>query len=130
MRVLPVFCVVGLAVAGLRVFTEAQEYWGGYPGYSGASTAAESAAHGVSDVVQAAGAANLMNSEAAKNYEAARSQYIDNRLKGTKTYFEMKQYNKDYRDANKARSSHFRTAVPTGQGCHAQDADSRASSIR
>ena len=101
MRVLPVFCAVGLAVAGLRVFTEAQEYWGGYPGYSGASTAAESAARGVSDVVQAAGAANLMNSEAAKNYEAARSQYIDNRLKGTKTYFEMKQYNKDYRDANK-----------------------------
>jgi hypothetical protein len=101
MRVLPVFCVVSLAVAGLRVFTEAQEYWGGYPENSGASTAAESAARGVADVVQAAGAANLMNSAAAKNYETARSQYIDNRLKGTKTYFEMKQYNKDYRDANK-----------------------------
>jgi hypothetical protein len=100
---------VGLAVAGLHAFTQAQEFWGGMPwggnmgGFQArASTAAESAARGAADVVQAAGAANLMNSMAAINVEQARSQYIDNRLKGTKTYFEMKQYNKDYRDANKA----------------------------
>ncbi|MHB8970874.1 MAG: hypothetical protein ACYC3X_15265 [Pirellulaceae bacterium] len=106
MRLLPICCAAGLAVAGLHAFTPAQEFWGGMP-WGGnfqahASTAAEGAARGVADVVQAAGAANLMNSAAAINVEKARSQYIDNRLKWTKTYFEMKQYNKDYRTANKS----------------------------
>jgi hypothetical protein len=77
----------------------AQWGWGG-PRYH-AATAAESAARGMGDVMRSAGAANLMNSAAARNYEAARSAYIDNRLKYTKTYFEMKQINKDYRDARK-----------------------------
>jgi len=104
MRLLPICCAAGLAVAGLHVFTQAQEYWGGnMVGFQAhASTAAEGAARGAADVIQAAGAANLMNSKAAINVEQARSQYIDNRLKGTKTYFEMKQYNKDYRSANKS----------------------------
>ena len=98
MRMLPVLCALGLALAGFRVLTEAQEYWGD----SHASTAAESAAHGMADVVRSAGQANLLNAQAAGYYEAARSQNIDNHLKYTKTYFEMKQYNKDYRAANKA----------------------------
>lgn len=111
MRVLPILCAVGLAVAGFSTFTRGQEVpvpmpmgtpWGGgaWGFQAHASTAAEGAARGVADVMQAAGAANLMNSAAMINVEQARSQYIDNRLKGTKTYFEMKQYNKDYRKAN------------------------------
>lgn len=111
MRVLPILCAVGLAVAGVQTFTRGQEVpvqvpmsmpWGGgmWGFQAHASTAAEGAARGVADVMQAAGAANLMNSAAMINVEQARSQYIDNRLKGTKTYFEMKQYNKDYRKAN------------------------------
>jgi hypothetical protein len=78
--------------------------WGGFGmgGFGHASTAAQGAMQGMSDVVRAAGAANLMNSAAAINVEEARSKNIDNHLKGTKTYFEMKQYNKDYRNANKA----------------------------
>lgn len=99
MKALSVLCAVGLVVAGHRALIEAQDFWGG--GYH-ASTAAEGAARGMADVVRSAGAANVMNSEAAKNYETARSQNLDNRLKYTKTYFEMKQYNKDYRDATKA----------------------------
>ena len=99
MRMLPVLCAVGLALAGFRALTEAQEYWGGE--YH-AATAAESAARGMADVVRSAGEANLLNAQAAGQYEAARSQNIDNHLKYTKTYFEMKQYNKDYRAANQA----------------------------
>jgi hypothetical protein len=78
------------------------QFWGGFPGIqAGAATAAESGMRGMSEVMTAAGAANLMNSAAAINVEAARSQYIDNRLKGTKTYFEMKRHNREYREANK-----------------------------
>jgi hypothetical protein len=62
-----------------------------------ASTLEEGASRGLADLVRSAGAANLLHSEAAKNYEQARSQYFDNRLKGTQTYFELKQLNQDYR---------------------------------
>jgi hypothetical protein len=43
---------------------------------------------------------NLLDSQAAQNLEQARSQNIDNRMKWTKTYFEMKRYNQEYREAN------------------------------
>lgn len=96
MKVLPVLTVLGALLAALPL--HAQWGWGG--GYH-SSTAAEGAQRGFADVVRSAGAANLMNSEAMVNVEDARSKYIDNRLQATKTYFEMKRYNKDYRDANK-----------------------------
>lgn len=69
----------------------------GYGGYYHASTAEEGAARGMADIIRSAGAANLLNSEAAKNYEDARSQYFDNRLKGTSTYFELKRMNRTAR---------------------------------
>jgi hypothetical protein len=65
--------------------------------YGHASTLEEGAARGMADVVRSAGAAELMASEAAKNYEQARSMYFDNRLKFTQTYFDMKQLNQAYR---------------------------------
>ncbi len=112
MRFLPLVGVVGLIAVGQWTAAQAQDYWGGdgYPylyrygfgyGYH-TGTAAESAARGMANLVRSMGEANLMNSMAARNYEAARAQYLDNRLKYTKTYFEMKQYNRDYRDATKA----------------------------
>ncbi len=55
---------------------------------------------GMADLVQAAGQANLSNSEAAKNYEQASSMNLDNQLKGTQTYFEMR---KIYRKAEDSR---------------------------
>ena len=97
MRVIVVLIAV-VGVWGIVPDCQAQ-YWGG-PSYH-ASTAMESAARGTADVIRSSGAANLMNSEAAKNYEQARSQYIDNRLKYTKTYFEMKEVNNYYREANR-----------------------------
>ncbi|MEK6234625.1 MAG: hypothetical protein N2C14_07920 [Planctomycetales bacterium] len=62
------------------------------------STAAEGRARGMSEVVRSAGETNLRNSEAAINYQDARSAEYDNRLKGTETYFEMRKMNKAYRD--------------------------------
>ncbi len=61
------------------------------------ATVAESHARGLADVIRSAGAANLLNSEAAKNYEDARKKYIDNRLHGTEAYFQMRQMNRQYR---------------------------------
>jgi hypothetical protein len=64
------------------------------PSYTQASTTLEEgAARGMADIVRSAGAANLMHSEAAKNYEEARARAFDNRLKMTQTYFDIKQQN-------------------------------------
>ena len=96
MKVTPIATVLGTLLAALPVHAQ----WGWGPSYH-ASTAGESYQRGFADVVRSAGAANLMNSAAMKNVEDARAKYINNRLNATKTYFEMKRYNKDYRDANK-----------------------------
>ena len=77
--------------------------WGGGGGYRHASTAAEGAARGMADVIRSAGAANLMNSEAAINIETARKGYIENRLNATNTYFEMRRVNKQAREAERTR---------------------------
>ncbi len=72
--------------------------WGGH-----ASTAEEGVQRGFADVVRSAGAANLMNSAAAQNWEAARKQYIENRLQATDTFFEMRRVNAEARDAKRPR---------------------------
>lgn len=74
----------------------------GYGGY-GATTAAGSAAYGMSQVIQASGEAQLNNSQAAKNYQEARSMEYDNRIKGTQTYFEMRKMNQAYTDAERPK---------------------------
>jgi hypothetical protein len=67
---------------------------GGYGwGYGGGGTAAGSYMNGMANVVRSAGYANVMNSLAAQNYEQAYSQDLDNRLKATNTYFEMRRVN-------------------------------------
>jgi len=70
-----------------------------YPGYRHASTYGEGVQRGHADVVRSYGMANLLNSEAAKNYEDARKAYLDNRLRATQTYFEMRRYNEEARRA-------------------------------
>jgi len=62
-----------------------------------ASTLEEGIQRGYGDVVRSYGMANLLNSEAAKNYEQARRDYIENRLKATQAYFEARSYNDSYR---------------------------------
>ena len=90
-----------LILAGFSLVAVAQfPFWEG-GGYRHASTVEEGAARGMADVIRSAGAANLMNSEAAKNYQDAQKKYIENRMQATETYFEMKRVNKEYRDANR-----------------------------
>jgi hypothetical protein len=43
--------------------------------------------------------ANLLNSQAANQFEQARRAYIENRMKATQTYFEMRRYNEEARRA-------------------------------
>jgi hypothetical protein len=61
------------------------------------------AAHGYADIVRSAGVYNLTTSEAYKNLEDARKKNIDNRLLWTKTYFEMRRVNDEYRRAQYER---------------------------
>jgi hypothetical protein len=61
------------------------------------STVEEGVQRGYGDVVRSYGMANLLSSEAAKNIEQARRDYIENRLKATQAYFEMRSYNDSYR---------------------------------
>lgn len=95
--------ILALMAAAFAASAMAQYYppphWGG--GYSRASTAQESAARGMADVIRSSGAANLMNSEAAKNLEDARKKNIENRLQWTETYFQMKQVNEQARAAKR-----------------------------
>jgi hypothetical protein len=92
----------GAAVAEAQRSGYSSYYTAIGPGsYGHASTVEEGAARGMADVIRSSGAANLMNSEAAINVEQARKKYIENRLLGTQTYFEMKSINKQYRDAQR-----------------------------
>ncbi len=99
--------LASLIVLGATLLVHAQGYVPYFtavgPGsYRHASTAEEGAARGIADVIRSQGAANLMNSEAAINIQEARRRYIENRLQGTQTYFEMKQINQQYRDAQRS----------------------------
>jgi hypothetical protein len=73
--------------------------WGG--GYRHASTYEEGVQRGMADIIRSAGQANLLNSEAAKNYEDARRKYMDNRVYGSEKYFEMRRINREARDAER-----------------------------
>jgi hypothetical protein len=79
----------------------------GMPFYGGgghASTAAEGYANGMAAMVQSAGSYNLNTSQAAINLETARSQNLDNNLKGTQTYFEMRNINTAQRKSEDGRT--------------------------
>lgn len=94
--------VVLLAVmAGLFGAWPVAAQWGGY-GYNRggyASTAAQAAAYGMSEMMRAQGYQNLENSQAAKNWEEAKTQEIQNRLRWTETYFEMRKVNREAKAA-------------------------------
>jgi hypothetical protein len=104
--------VIATTAVVLLVFARANAQVGvgggygyGVPYYGGgyhASTAAEGYANGMANVVSAAGSYNLQTSQAAINLESARSQNLDNRLKGTQTYFEMQKINTAARKATES----------------------------
>jgi hypothetical protein len=53
----------------------------------------------MSEMMRAQGYQNLENSEAAKNWEEAKTLEIQNRMRWTETYFEMRKTNRDARTA-------------------------------
>ena len=78
-------------------------YGGGYGGYGygHASTAEEGVQRGYADILRSQGMANLLNSQAAQGFEAARKDYMANRMLATQTYFEMRRYNTEARRAER-----------------------------
>ena len=107
------FCLASLVLLCAVNSVRAQDsyggadVWGNYGTYHHASTAAEGAMRGMADVTRSAGAANLMNSQAAGHWEDARSKYIANRQYGADTYFAMRASNKAARDAERGpRKTH------------------------
>ncbi len=88
--------IPALACGLLAVGASAQ--WGmGFNRGGYASTAGQGAAYGMSEMMRAKGYENMQNSEAAKNWEDAKTLEIQNRLRWTETYFEMRKENKDRR---------------------------------
>ena len=73
--------------------------WGRGGGGGYASTAQQAADYGMASVVRAEGYANLQNSQAAKNFEQAKTMEIENRMRWTETYFAMRKTNKDAKAA-------------------------------
>ncbi len=82
-------------------------------GYNSASTLAEGNARGLSEVVRAEGQRNVMNAEAAKNYEQARSQYIQNQLQYTEQYFAAKRMKQEDYRAEQARKNQSKATPET-----------------
>ena len=74
--------------------------WGGsYWGPPHASTAEQGMMMGMADMMQAAGARNLMNAQALGFVEDARRKNIDNRMYGTEAYFHTRKVNREARAA-------------------------------
>ena len=82
----------GLVLTTTSLF--AQYYVNDVAGWGGGATAASSYAAGYADVVRAAGDYELNNSVAAGHYAEARSKEIDNDVKSTQAYFQMRQINR------------------------------------
>jgi hypothetical protein len=96
---------VGMGVAAWPVSSPGQWGHGGWGGQGGggwvswASTAQQGADMGMADVIRSEGYRNLQNSEAAKNWEEAKTLEIQNRMRWTETYFEMRKTNREARAA-------------------------------
>jgi len=111
-RMLVLLLVLGAAGLSLASRAIAQPPAGGYAGYGygggwgggwgGGGTAAGNYQMGAADLTRAAGMYNLSTAMAAISAEQARSMDIQNRLKATEAYFEMRKVNQSYRAAESA----------------------------
>jgi hypothetical protein len=88
-------------VARTQDYYGGADVWGRYGTYHHASTAEEGALRGMADVTRSAGAANLMNSQAAGNWQDAYRKGVENRQYAADTYFEMRAANKAAREAER-----------------------------
>jgi hypothetical protein len=103
MRRSPLLLVLAI-VLGLTMDTPAfaRRHARGRRGGGGfGGTAASAAMMGYAALLRAQGMANLQNSQAAINWEAAKTAEIRNRLLWTETYFKMRQVNHDMRLAER-----------------------------
>ncbi|MGB8852585.1 MAG: hypothetical protein WCC69_03365 [Pirellulales bacterium] len=92
--------LAGVAAAFLGGVAHAQ--WGGGWGFNRggyASTAQQGADYGMSEVLRAQGTKNVLDSQAAKNWQEAKTLDIQNKLRWTETYFEMRKVNTEARAA-------------------------------
>ncbi len=104
MKALILTLMLAVVVAGLCAWcavAPAQFVVGGWDSGYHASTAAEGAATGMANVIRSQGEYNLATSQAAINMEEAQRQDIDNRVKWTNAYFDMRRTNKAYQDSLK-----------------------------
>jgi hypothetical protein len=76
-------------------------YFGGYPVQS--STPLEGMGRGLGDVVRSIGDANLSNSAAALNLSEFQLRAIENRKQSIQTYFAMRDFNRQQREAEISR---------------------------
>jgi hypothetical protein len=103
MKSLPIVLTIAILLATAST-SDAQYGYGRRRGYGGGGgTAASNYMYGMSSVIQAEGAYNLMTAQASIAAQQAESQYLQNRLAATQTYFEMRQMNKQYRDQERAK---------------------------
>jgi hypothetical protein len=93
------FRLTALVIAALPAVAQAQGFGDSMMPYS--STLEEGAQRGYADVVRSYGMANLLNSQAANQIEQTRKAYIENHLRATQTYFEMRRYNTESRRAER-----------------------------
>ena len=95
-------CRLAVAAVAALPATAGLAQWGGGFGFNRggyASTAAQGAAYGMSEMMRAQGTENLLNSEAAKQWEDAKTLDIQNKMRWTETYFEMRKVNREARAA-------------------------------
>ena len=94
-RTLAVAVAVGMATL-IWPATSPAQYGGGFGFNRGgyASTAGQGAAYGMSEMMRAQGYQNLQNSEAAKNWQESKTLEMQNRMRWTETYFEMRKTNR------------------------------------
>jgi hypothetical protein len=98
-----------------------------------ASTHAEGYLRGWADVIRSWGQRNYLDTKALINIEEARSRHIDNRLRSTAAYFEMRQINRSARaaeagprvDGEQARR-YASMGVPKRASAHEVDPDTGA----
>jgi hypothetical protein len=87
------------AVLLVPAAAQGQYYGGWYSGPHHSSTLEEGVERGAADIVRSYGMASLLSSQGAKEFEAARSQYLDNEYKATTNYWELRRYVAEQRRA-------------------------------
>ncbi|MBS0210451.1 MAG: hypothetical protein JSS27_16025 [Planctomycetes bacterium] len=86
-------------VASAQYYRPYRHGYRGYGGYGYATSPMQGMAYGAAAMTAAQGQANLANAQAAQAQQQAYQMALDNKLKATETYFEMRRVN---REAQKA----------------------------